>query len=214
LSLFIKRHKIYSHGTFLDQDEASGPAYLAFCEVINPKEQVAMMMLNYQYQLFTQDGVSFSQPYYSRLDWLELNQGYIHTFLKNYYAAMGALADRETYTFWEHLYQVSPHKTHENAWFLMQTRWMLYLEKGTTLDLMKGIPRKWLEEGQTIKLNGVRSYFGELYVKIQSKIKEGYIDAIVKCDNPKRPKKILIRLPHPQEKRPIATEGGEYNPET
>jgi hypothetical protein len=51
----------------------------------------------------------------------------VKPFLKTYYNPFSALADRETYTFWEHLYKVSVHKTHEEAWFLMETRWMLYL---------------------------------------------------------------------------------------
>ena len=38
-------------------------------------------------------------------------------------------------------------KTHEEGWFLMQTRWMLYLEDGDRLRLLPGIPRRWLAAG-------------------------------------------------------------------
>ena len=61
---------------------------------------------------------------------------------------MAGLADRETYTFWEHYFHASPHKTHEEGWFLMQTRWMLWLEDGDTLKLLPGVPRAWLEQRQ------------------------------------------------------------------
>ena len=37
------------------------------------------------------------------------------------------------------MYRVSQHKTHEEAWFLMETRWMLYMEEGDTLSLLKTI---------------------------------------------------------------------------
>ena len=30
-------------------------------------------------------------------------------------------------------------KTHEEAEFLMQTRWMLYMEEGETLKLLRGV---------------------------------------------------------------------------
>ena len=36
-------------------------------------------------------------------------------FLKAYYNPFAGLADRETYTFWEHYFHASPHKTHEEA---------------------------------------------------------------------------------------------------
>ena len=33
---------------------------------------------------------------------------------------MAPYADKGTYSFWEHLYKLSPHKTHEEANFLME----------------------------------------------------------------------------------------------
>ena len=71
-------------------------------------------------------------------------------------------SDRETYSFWEHLFKCSSHKTHEEAQFLMDTRCMLYLENGDTLDIFKVIPRKWMEDGKKIQLHNVVSYFGRL----------------------------------------------------
>jgi len=38
----------------------------------------------------------------------------------------------------------------------MQTRWMLYLEDGETLKLLSGVPRKWLEDGKSIKVVSIR----------------------------------------------------------
>ncbi len=98
--------------------------------------------------------------------------GMVKPFLKTYYNTFSALADRETYTFWEHLYHASPHKTHEEAWFLMETRWMLYMEDGSTLRLLNTIPREWMEDGKTIELNDVQSYFGPLNRKSKVRDKE------------------------------------------
>ena len=118
------------------------------------------MMLKYHSELFFQNNSTFSQPYYSRHNWVQLKRNLVKPFLKTYYNTFSALSDRDTYTFWEHFYHVSPHKTHEEAWFLMETRWMLYIEEGKTLNLLSGIPRKWMEEGKSIELKNAASYFG------------------------------------------------------
>jgi len=124
-----------------------------------------------------------------------------------------ALHDRETYSFWEHYFHASEHKTHEEAWFLMQTRWMLYLEDGRRLKLMSGIPRAWLADGSVIRLENVKSYFGPLNVEVNSNLAGNEITALVECRAPQKPDSVLVRLPHPEGRRARSTEGGKYYPE-
>lgn len=50
----------------------------------------------------------------------------------------------------------------------METRWMLYMEADDTLKLLNTIPRKWMEGGKSIELDGVRSYFGPINLKTGS----------------------------------------------
>lgn len=212
--LFAKGETFYSHGTFTVSDAMLGPLYLVFCEVLNVNEPVSKMMLDYHGELFYQNNSAFSQPYYSRHNWIQAKLGLVKPFLKTYYNTFSALADRETYTFWEHLYHVSPHKTHEEAWFLMETRWMLYLEDDETLRLLNTIPRKWMEDGKTIAINHVQSYFGPLTVTVNSAISNGYIEATIECNSDRKPKDVTIRLPHPEGKKAIKIIGGEYIPNT
>jgi hypothetical protein len=134
----------------------------------------------------------------------------VKPFIKTYYNTFSALADRETYSFWEHLYQVSPHKTHEEGWFLMETRWMLYLEDGQTLRLLPGIPRKWLEEGKKISLNKVESYYGPLTLSVTSHVNSGSVEALITCNSDRKPSQIRIRLPHPEGKKASRVTGGLY----
>ena len=42
----------------------------------------------------------------------------------------------------------------------MQTRWMLYMERGETLQLLPGVPRAYFEDGKHIEIHGAASYFG------------------------------------------------------
>jgi len=126
LSLYVERGRWFSHLTFFCRDSLLGPLYLIFQEVIDPNEKVADLLVNYHTELMCTHNVAFSQPYYSPHPWVHLRRGEVKAFLKSYYNSFVSLADRETFTFWEHYPGVgSPHKTHEEGWFLMQTQWML-----------------------------------------------------------------------------------------
>jgi hypothetical protein len=209
--LYLDPDVYLSHGTFTVPDGLLGPLYLIFCEVLDPSEQASKMMLKYHTEMLYQRNAAFSQPYYSRHDWVQLKQGLVKPFIKTYYNSFSALADRETYTFWEHLHQVSVHKTHEEAWFLMETRWMLYLEEDQTLKLLPGIPRQWLEEGKTIELKNVATYFGPLSLVVNSNINKGFIEATIECSSDRKPKQIILRIPHPSVKKPVNITGGIYD---
>jgi hypothetical protein len=203
-----------SHGTVTAPDVLLGPLYLVFCEVLPPADPLALKMFSYHNELFYQRNAAFSQPYYSRHNWIQLKLGLVKPFLKTWYNTFSALADRETYSFWEHLYQVSPHKTHEEGWFLMETRWMLYMEEGQTLNLLPGIPRNWLEDGKQISLEKVASYFGPLTLAVTSHVKSGSVEATITCNSDRMPRQVRLRLPHPEGKRASGVTGGLYEAAT
>jgi hypothetical protein len=209
--LYLNNETFLSHGTFTVSDAMLGPLYLIFCEVLDPREPVSRMLLDYHQELFYQRNAAFSQPYYSRHNWVQLKLGMTKPFLKTYYNTFPALADRDTYTFWEHLYKVSVHKTHEEAWFLMETRWMLYLEEDQTLKLLAGVPRKWLENGKEIEVSNAASYFGSLSFRVVSNIDKGYIESTIECKPERMPQQVIIRIPHPALKKPVNVIGGSYN---
>jgi hypothetical protein len=210
-SLYAEGGKWFSHGTTFARDSLLGPLYLAFQEVLDPGEPKAGWLLNVHAELMTHHNVAFSQPYYSRHPYVHLRRGEVKAFLKAYYHMAASLADRETYTFWEHYFHASPHKTHEEGWFLMQTRWMLYLEQGDALHLLPGIPRAWLVDGQRIELDRVATYFGPVSFRVQSILAEGRIEAAVHCASDRQPARVRIRLPHPDGRRPREVRGGSYD---
>ena len=166
--------------------------------------------MTYIDELMYQGHSGFSQPYYGRLKWWHVQSGNVKPFLNAYYTTISAHADRQTYTFWEHLYRLSPHKTHEVAGFLMDTRWMLYMERGDTLNLFSVIPRVWLREGKQLRLDGVRSYFGTLNVSVIG-LKDGVIEVTVECIDNRKPRNVIVRVPHPDGKKAVTVTGGRYN---
>ena len=203
-----------THGTCVGRDSLIGPLYLIFSEVLDPDGLIADQLIGYHADLMHSRNVAFSQPYYSPHPWIHLERGEVKAFLKAYYNTFAALADRETYSFWEHFFHVSPHKTHEESWFLMQTRWMLYKEHGTKLRLLPGIPRAWLERGKRIELNNVASYFGPVTLKVESAVDGDFITATVECTTDRKPATVEVRLPHAQGRKAVSVYGGVYEAAT
>ncbi|MBP1993248.1 hypothetical protein [Paenibacillus eucommiae] len=210
LSLYAEGGKWLTHGSFPARDSLLGPLYLVLQEVLAPDEPETGFMLNFHSELMCTRNVAFSQPYYSIHPWVHLKRGEVKPFLKAYYNGFTGLADRETYTFWEHHWHASPHKTHEEGWFLMQTRWMLYMEEGETLHLLPGIPRVWLEHGKVIELTEVATYFGAVTLRVESHLEKGVITATISSSSGRLPKSVTLRLPHPDGLLPVHVTGGAY----
>lgn len=209
--LYQKPDVFWSHGTFTIADGLLGPLYLTYCEVLEPSDPVSKMLFNYHSELLFQGNSAFSQPYYSTHNWYQAKTGMVKPFLNTYYTTMAAIADRQTHSFWEHLYKMTPHKTHEEANFLMDTRRMLYMEQGDTLEIFKVIPRNWMEDGKNVTLDNVGSYYGKLKVTATSNVASGIIEANIQCNTNRKPSCVKIRIPHPEGKKPVKVEGGVYD---
>jgi hypothetical protein len=214
VGLFTDMEQWWTHGAFAARDSLIGPLYLILSEVLSPQEQISTWLLEYHAELMHTRNVAMSQPYYSPHPWAHLQRGEVKAFLKEYYSAMAGLADRETYTFWEHFYHASPHKTHEEAWFLMRTRWMLYRERGEGLHLLSAVPRAWLAQGRHIDILNAASYFGPFSLQVESDVDHGRITARVICATERKPLSITLRLPHPDGQQEGRVNIGVYDPST
>jgi len=214
LALYADGGSWFTHGAFGARDSLIGSLYLVISEVLDANEVGTDILLKSHQQLFTARNAGLSQPYYCRHDHIHLLRGEVKPFLKTYYNQFTALQDRQTYTFWEHYFHASQHKTHEEGWFLMQTRWMLLMEEGSTLHLLRAIPRAWLGDGKRLSFEGMRSYFGPVSLRVESRLSEGYIEARYIFSPDRRPERLRLRVPHPDGLRAVAADGGRYDPET
>lgn len=211
ITLYADGGNWFSHAAFASRSCLTGPLWLIISEALDAEEIGSDFMLKSNQFPITLENACLSQPYYCRHDFAHLKRGEVKPFLKTFYNQLTALMDRETYTFWEHYYEVSQHKTHEEGWFLMQTRWMLYMEDDSSLKLFSGIPRNWLESGKEIKVENAASYFGKISFKAESKTEQKVIAAQITChDSDNIPKKVEFRLPHPKNLKAASCEGGAY----
>ncbi len=210
VSLYADGGGWFTHGSFASRSALCGALYLTIAELFDCSEEPVTFMLKANQHPVTRENAAISQPYYSRHDFAHLMRGEVKLFLKTYYNQLTALQDRQSYTFWEHYYMVSEHKTHEEAWFLMETRWMLYVENGERLDLFKAAPRLWFEPGKSISLENVKSHFGALTVKTSAS--ENRIVCEFKLEGDSRT--VNVRLPHPEGRHACSCSGGVYDPVT
>ncbi len=211
VSLYADGGNWFTHGAFGARDSLIGALYLVLAEVLDANELGSDFLLKSHQQLFTVKNAGLSQPYYCRHDRIHLLRGEVKAFLKTYYNQFAALQDRETYTFWEHYFGASQHKTHEEGWFLMQTRWMLAMEEGTTQHLLRGIPRAWMGDGKRLSFDGIKTHLGAVSLRVDSRVKEGVIEARYSLDPKRKPAELLLRLPHPAGLPAQAVVGGRYD---
>lgn len=209
-TLYADGGKWFTHGYFAGRDCLTGPLYLPYMGVCGFDSYQVDAMLNYNQHPQTLHNAALSQPYYSRHDIAHLARGEVKLFLQCYYHQMAALQDRETYTFWEHYYLLSIHKTHEEAWFLMQTRWMFFYEPDLeTLRLFPAVPRAYFKAGEKTGMENAGSYFGKL--TFCAECTETSIKCTWFCELPAS--KVEIRLPHPEGRRAMECTGGVYDAE-
>lgn len=214
LALYTEPQSWNTHGGFVTRDALLGPLHLIFNEILDPHEPLAGQLIAYHTDLLLPHLVGVSQPYYSRHPEILLMRGEVSAFLQAYYFGFAGLADRETYTFWEHYHGGSTHKTHEEAWFLMQTRRMLWMEQADTLCLLPGIPRAWMQTGAGVRLERAASYFGPFTLAVEPRPDLGYIAAEAACATARHPAAVTIRLPHPGRQGARRVEGGKYDAQT
>lgn len=214
ISFYADGGNWFSHGAFASRSCLTGPMWLVISEVLDADEIGTDFMIKTNQYPVTLENAALSQPYYCRHDHAHLLRREVKPFLKTYYNQLSGLQDSETYTFWEHYYQISEHKTHEEAWFLMQTRWMLWFETENSLSLLRGIPRRWLKNGKEIVLENVKSYFGIISLRVKSNIENRQIIAEFSGDPKRLPETVELRLPHPEEVIAKSCQGGIYNPTT
>lgn len=204
----------YTHGSFVLRD-ALGACYLILQDAIDPNDLLAREILDYTSEFLAINNVCFSQPYYSPHPYGQLRLGQRKLYLQEFYCGFAGLADRGTYSFWEHHFQASPHKLHEETWFMMRWRWMMAYEifEEKKLHLMDAVPRKWMQAGKSLVLDGLRTYYGPLCCSIQCEENRITAKILVGAEGFPAPEQVTIRLPHPEGKKATTWSIGEYDAE-
>ncbi len=190
-----------THGTLVARDSLLGAMWLFPLDIIDPQEEMGEFILHLSTEHFHMRNVGYSQPYYCAHPFAHIKRGEVRSYLKELYNGVAGLADRETFTFWEHFFHDSAHKLAEEAMFMQRVRHLLFTEDGHTLSLLSMAPRKWFDGGE-IKLKNVRSLLGILNLEISvSEDKKSYFVNLEITPVTDSPEVVKIRLPHPEGKK-------------
>ena len=149
-----------THASAVLKDSLTAASILFVLGVLPAQGSIADEFICVQTDLFADRLTDLSQPYYNVIPYLNLFRGERNCFLQEYYTAFATMADRETYAFWEHYFLATPHKTSEQAAFLLRTRMMLYYERDGRLYLLSGIPAAWTAEGRHIRVEKAVCAYG------------------------------------------------------
>jgi len=147
-----------------------------------------------------------------------LKRGQIKHALRCFYNNLGASLYPDVRVFTEHPvielgHGVGPFcKTPDECGFLNWLRTFLIYEEGNKLFLGMGIPRKWLKDGETITVEKIATYFGDISYKISSRVSSGEIEAVIYPPKCNKLEEIMVRFVHPEKKpiRKISVDKAQY----
>ncbi len=150
---------------------------------------------------FNLGGFSKVQPYYTRNGEIDAMRDDVKPFVRTYFNTMASLIGLENLCFQEHFHGVGAwNKTHETGYFLQQTRFMLVMERGDELWLGPLVTNNWLRDGMVIGVKNAPTRFGTVSYRIVSSVGKGVIEATIEPPTRSQPKRIVLRLRHPDGK--------------
>jgi hypothetical protein len=92
-------------------------------------------------------------------------------------------------------------KTSDEAAFLTFLRLMLVREQGNRLCLNCGAPRQWLQDGAVIEILQAPTYLGHVSFRIESRAKDGFVDATITFPPDLRAQQVELHIRHPEGKK-------------
>ena len=197
-----------------------GLHHLAANRLVNPRSDEVTQMMDYledhqflrsgwfdypeernRKDVFNFGGFAKVQPYYARNAEVYALRDDVKPFLRSYFNALAAMLNAENLSLWEHFHSSGAwNKTHETGWFLCQTATMFVLDRDDELWLAPMVTDRWLQDGMRIEVRNAPTRFGRVSYKITSAAADGHIDAEIQPPTRGMPKRLVIRLRHPDGK--------------
>lgn len=94
------------------------------------------------------------------------------------------------------------YKTSDESRWVMWLRQFLIWEDGDILWFGRGLPREWLQDGKSVRIERAKTIFGTASMVIQSNSDQGLIRVTLELPTRQTPKETWLRLRHPAGKRP------------
>src|SRR5438445_34594 len=125
----------------------------------------------------------------------------VKPFIRSYFNSIFPVLSNETLAFWEHIGFGDWNGVFEAGNFLRRTRMMFVMERGNELWLAPFVTNQWMHDGMRVKIHKAPTNFGPVGYRIESHIKDGYIEADIDPPTRHAVNGLVIRLRHPEEKK-------------
>ncbi|TLV03925.1 hypothetical protein [Dyadobacter luticola] len=185
-------------------DVDCGPLHLARLNAIDPRGWLTTAMLHdHEDNLFLKNQGAANEPIYVQQATAYLLRDEPKAAIRAFYSLMASgfshnqLSPLEHRWAWGQYY--GPPST-DGAWFELYRNMLIHETDSTTLMLGQAVPRKWLENGQEIKVKNAPTNFGNVSYSIKSQANAGTITAEIALSNRNPPENLVIRFRHPKKK--------------
>jgi hypothetical protein len=200
-----------------------GSIYLIRTGVIGPDEPVAKwIMQDYEDNRYLSDSYGYQIPFFER-DWFSLGgfsqqpnllcsptpylqrdeikhylRAYFNAFAAGYFPERGMITEHPLPNLGD--YAGDHFKSSDEALSTSWVRWMFIFDEDSDLYLGKAIPRYWLTDGQTIKIEKAQTHFGEMSLSLTSHSASGSIEMTIEPPTRSLPGATYARFRHPDGK--------------
>ncbi|MEW5979464.1 MAG: hypothetical protein AB1898_27020 [Acidobacteriota bacterium] len=187
-------------------DTDTGAMHLLRLKALDPKSNLADFVLNdHEDNLYLNGWGIANEPVYNPQSTAYLHRDNPKAAIRGFYSYMASAFSHSTLEpvehRWTHGQYFGPPST-DGAWFELYRQMLIQEGDDGALLLAQATPRKWLENGQKIEIERAPTYYGTLSATLESQAASGRILATVQMPQRSRPKSLLVRLRHPEE-RPI-----------
>ncbi len=208
-------HRLFEQWYPTDVD--TGPMHLARLGVLDPRGWLTeAMLLDHEDNLYLKQWGAANEPVYNPQGTVYLLRDEPAAAIRTFYSTLacafsqGQLEPVEHRWAWGQYF--GPPST-DGAWFELYRNLLIFESSDGSLRLGQATPRRWLEDGQRIRIDRAPTYYGPVNLEIESRAARGEIRAIIELSGRNPPAVVLLRLRHPEGRpmRSVEVNGGDWN---
>jgi hypothetical protein len=183
-------------------DVDTGALHVSRLKALDPTGPITTCLLNdHEDNLFFEGWGMANEPVYNPHAMVYLLRDDPKAVIRAFYSMMACAFSHSVFEPVEHRWgwgqYFGPPST-DGAWFELYRHMLIHERDDDTLLLLQATPRRWLEQGNQIRVEGAPTYYGRLSMMIESRVATGEISATIDMPARKRPGAALLRLRHPQ----------------
>ena len=210
----------FTYRRILDQwyptDVDTGAVHLLRLKATPANGELADSLLNdHEDNLYLKGWGMANEPVYNQQGTAYLLRDDPKAAIRTFYSYMASAFSHSVFEpvehRWTHGQYFGPPST-DGAWCELFRNMLVREVDDQTLLLAQAPPRQWLKDGLKIEVQRAPTYFGPVSYRIESQASSGRIIGTIQFERENRPRTLLIRFRHPEEKpiRSVTVDGQDW----